>query len=99
MVKNLKTNKIMKTLEELSHNTFYKMGDYSQLVIDLVEEVEDAITYDEGIDTLKSINYNIINVLEVININRIADIKALELLSKFINEMVENQPQLEFKNK
>lgn len=89
----------MKTLEELSHNTFYKMGDYSQLVIDLVEEVEDAITYDEGIDTLKSINYNIINVLEVININRIADIKALELLSKFINEMVENQPQLEFKNK
>jgi len=89
----------MKILEELSHNIFYKMGDYSQLVIDLVEEVEDAITYDEGIDTLKSINYNIINVLEVININRIADIKALELLSKFINEMVENQPQLEFKNK
>jgi hypothetical protein len=89
----------MKTLEELSHNTFYKMGNYSQLVIDLVEEVEDAITYDEGIDTLKSINYNINNVLEVINIHRIADIEALELLSKFINEMVENQPKIEIKNK
>ena len=84
----------MKTLEELSHNLFYKIGDYSQLVIDLVEEVEDAIIYDEGIDTLKSINYKVSNVLEVIDKNRIADIEALELLSKFINEMIENQPQL-----
>jgi hypothetical protein len=75
------------------------MGNYSQFVIDLVEEVEDAITYDEGVDTLKSINYKISNVLQVIAKHRIADIEALELLSKIINEMVENQPQLEFKNK
>jgi hypothetical protein len=38
-------------------------------------------------------------VLQVIAKHRIADIEALELLSKIINEMVENQPQLEFKNK
>lgn len=87
----------MKTLEELSHNIFYKMGNYSQLVIDLVEELEDAKTYGKGEDTLKSINYKISNVLEVIDKNRIADTEALELLSKIINEIIENQPQ--FKNK
>jgi hypothetical protein len=84
----------MKTLEELSHNIFYKMGDYSQLVIDLVEELEDAKTYGEGEDTLKSINYKISNVLEVIDKNRINDIEALDLLSKIINQIIENKPQL-----
>jgi len=87
----------METLEQLSHNIFYKMGNYSQLVIDLVEEVEEAETYDEGVDTLNSINYRVGNVLEVVDKNRIADIEALELLSKIIKQMVENQPQLENK--
>lgn len=87
----------MKELEELSHNIFYKMGNYSQLVIDLVEEVEEAETYDEGAGTLNSINYRVGNVLEVIDKNRIADIEALELLSKIINQMVENQSNLEKK--
>jgi len=87
----------METLEQLSHNIFYKMGNYSQLVIDLVEEVEEAETYDEGADTLNSINYRVGNVLEVVDKNRIADIEALELLSKIIKQMVENQPQLENK--
>ena len=81
----------MKTLEELSHKIFYK-GNYSQLVIDLVEEVEEAETYDEALDTLKSINYKVSNVLEVIDKNRIADIEALELLFKIINQIIDNQP-------
>ena len=87
----------METLVSLSNNIFYKMGNYSQLVIDLVEEVEEAETYKEALDTLNSINYRVGNVLEVIDKNRIADIEALELLSKIINKMVENQSNLENK--
>lgn len=87
----------METLDSLSIKIFYKMGDYSQLVIDLVEEVEDAETYDEGVDTLKSINYTITNVLEVMDKNRTADIEALESLSKIINYKIENQTELESK--
>ena len=73
------------------------MGNYSQLVIDLVEEVEEAETYNEALDTLNSINYRVGNVLEVIDKNRIADVEALQLLSKIINQMVENQSNLEKK--
>lgn len=87
----------MGTLVSLSNNIFYKMANYSQLVIDLVEEVEEAETYNEALDTLNSINYRVGNVLEVIDKNRIADVEALQLLSKIINQMVENQSNLENK--
>lgn len=87
----------MGTLVSLSNNIFYKMTNYSQLVIDLVEEVEEAETYNEALDTLNSINYRVGNVLEVIDKNRIADVEALQLLSKIINQMVENQSNLENK--
>lgn len=87
----------MKTLEELSHHTFYKMENYSQLVIDLVEEVEETATYREGIDTLKSINYRVSNVLEIIDRSRVDDVEALELLSKIIDQKIENQPTFENK--
>ena len=87
----------MGTLVSLSNNIFYKMANYSQLVIDLVEEVEEAETYNEALDTLNSINYRVGNVLEVIDKNRIADVEALQLLSEIINQMVENQSNLENK--
>jgi hypothetical protein len=87
----------METLVSLSNNIFYKMRNYSQLVIDLVEEVEEAETYNEASNTLNSINYRVGNVLEVIDKNRIADVEALQLLSKIINQMVENQSNLEKK--
>ena len=37
------------TLEELSYSTFYEMEDYSQLVIDLVQDTENLFTYKDDL--------------------------------------------------
>lgn len=34
----------MKTLEELSHDSFYNMQNYSQITIDFIQELEDLIS-------------------------------------------------------
>jgi hypothetical protein len=61
----------MKTLEQLSHDTFYSMEKYSQLVIDFVQEVEDLSTSNSDEESLGSLLYSIDNVLEVIDKNRL----------------------------
>lgn len=71
----------IKTLEELSHDTFYKMENYSQLVIDFVGEVEEL--FDEELEptSFGAMRYKVENVLEVIDKSRTHDIEALESLS------------------
>jgi len=77
----------MKTIEELSDKTFYQMENYSQLIIDLVEEVEEEIS-DGKIDGLKSKSYEIGLILEIIDKTRIYDIEALELLLQIIDSKI-----------
>ena len=77
----------MKKIEELSDKTFYQMENYSQLIIDLVEEIEDEIE-EEKIDRLKSKSYEIDLILEIIDKNRVYDIEALELLSQIIDSKI-----------
>jgi hypothetical protein len=82
----------MKTIEELSDKTFYQMENYSQLIIDLVEEVEEEIS-DGKIDGLKSKSYEIGLILEIIDKTRIYDIEALELLLQIIDGKISENLQ------
>jgi hypothetical protein len=82
----------MKTLEELSHNTFYKMENYSQLVIDLVQETEDLYTYESDDTSFEAMSYNVYNILEIIDKSRVYDVEALQSLSKILEqETLENK--------
>lgn len=74
----------MKTIKELSHDTFYKMENYSQLVIDLVDEVEELFNEEEDTTSFNAMSYAVNNVLEVIDKARTHDVEALEALSAIL---------------
>jgi hypothetical protein len=87
------------TLEELSHDSFYNMQKYSQITIDYIQELEDALSEEhlggrEKEDVLEAMAYNIFNVLEVINPSLEADVNALFSLSKIINKELDNAEYL-----
>lgn len=79
----------MKTLKELSHDTFYKMGNYSQIVIDLVSDAEDLYTYEESRDSFGALAYNVSILLEVIDKTREHDVEALKVLHKLLMDEIE----------
>lgn len=87
----------MKTLKELSHDTFYKMENYSQLVIDLVQEVEELYTYKEDIMSFGAMYYTVDNILEVIDKSRTHDVEALEVLSSILDQEIEKSKVVEVK--
>jgi hypothetical protein len=66
---------LSQTVKEVSSKTFYEMEKYSQLVIDLVEEIEDANL--DNAEERGALIYEIENVLEIIDPKRIDDIKVL----------------------
>jgi hypothetical protein len=70
----------MKTLKELSHDTFYNMQNYNQITIDLVSDAEDLYTYYEGETSFGALAYAVSTVLEVIDKSLEHDVKALETL-------------------
>ena len=74
------------TLEELSYSTFYEMENYSQLVIDLVQETEDLFTYKEDLSFFGAKKYEIENILEIIDKTRTTDIEALKSLIKILDD-------------
>lgn len=76
----------MKTLEELSYSTFYEMEKYSQLVIDLVEEVEDLVSFNSDLSFFGAKKYEIENILEIIDKTRTADIEVLKSLIKILDD-------------
>jgi hypothetical protein len=80
----------MKTLKELSHDSFYNMENYSQIVIDLIQEVEQAFREEEERreQYLWEVLYDVDNLLEVINKKRTHDYNALVLLSSLINKEI-----------
>lgn len=84
----------MKTIQELSNDIFYGMENYSQLVIDFVEEVEDILDIGETLTEddfreLGSIRYNISTVLDIYNPVLLEDIEVLKNLDYIISEILE----------
>lgn len=78
------------TLEELSHDTFYNRENYSQLVIDLVDEVEELYTYEEAQDSFGALAYTVSNVIEIIDKGREHDLKALKVLYRILIDSLNN---------
>lgn len=80
----------MKTLEQLSHDTFYKMQNYSQLTIDLVEKVEELYSSEFEVrpEEFGALAYEIDTILEVIDRERYDDIEALEILSNTLKSEI-----------
>jgi hypothetical protein len=78
----LKKNNMNSNLEcvvkDVSSKTFYKMERYSQLVIDLIEDIEDSDLGNP--DTRGSWGYSIDNILDIIDPKRIYDIEILSEL-------------------
>lgn len=77
----------MKSLEELTHNVFHDMRNYSQLVIDLISQTEEI--FNDSVskkDDFVSLSYDVENILEIIDKTRTHDVQALEILSNLINE-------------
>lgn len=79
----------MKTIEQLSHDSFYNMHEYSQLAIDLIEKAEDLYEDDYENSAFGALAYEISTILEVIDKNRVSDIKALETLYFILSNEVE----------
>lgn len=82
----------MTQLQQLSHDSFYNMQDYSQITIDYIEETEDLLqmefdTERERLDNLGALSYRISTVLDVINPALETDKKALLKLI----EIIENE--------
>ena len=89
----------MKTLKELSHDSFYNMQNYSQITIDFIEDLEDLLNVNgeqrEGLETeLGSLSYRISTVLDVINPELETDVDALYSLSKIINSQLDKAEYL-----
>ena len=81
----------MKTLEQLSHDSFYKMQNYSQLTIDLVEKAEELYSseYEVRPEEFGALAYKIDTVLEVIDKSLEHDVKALETLYFILSNEIE----------
>lgn len=79
------TNKI----REISEKVFYDMKNYSQLIIDLVENayqlyINDGVTYEK----CGALHYDVDNVLEIINPARTFDIEVLKELSELLKKNI-----------
>lgn len=72
-------------IQKISNKVFYSMQSYSQLVIDLVQEVEqlyinDAVSH----ENCGAKSYDVSVVLEIIDPARTHDIKVLNELSELL---------------
>jgi len=80
----------MVTIEQLAHETFYRMGKYSQYVIDQVEDIEDDIG-EMTADEIGAKIYQLNLVYEIIQTERLGDIEAItaliDILEKRLTEV------------
>ena len=96
----------MRTLQEISHDSFYKMENYHQLTIDLIEETErlfnDQIYTEEEkrerIEQLGAHSYDISTILEIFNFNYIQEIADLKDILSHIEIRIGKLESMEFKN-
>ena len=79
----------MKSLEELTHNVFHDMRNYSQLTIDFVSQAEEIFNdSDSQTDDFGALHYDISNILEIIDKTMKHDVEALEILIFLINQKI-----------
>ena len=77
----------METIDDLSRDTFYNMHKYSQLIIDLVEEIEEDLqAIGEGIQDFptEAWGYEIDLLLEIYNPELKDDIEMLNRLKNVL---------------
>jgi len=88
----------MRTIKELSHDTFYKMEKYSQITIDYVEiaeniiteELDESYTQEDKNRDLSSTSADIYLLLEVINPELVDDINMLNELQSILEDKLKN---------
>jgi hypothetical protein len=79
-------------LSEISYKVFYGMKNYSQLIIDLVQEVEELHqTYKVNHESFGAKNYDINLILEIIDPLRTHDIEVLNELSEILEETFKSE--------
>lgn len=96
----------MRTLKEISHDSFYKMGDYHQITIDFIEETENLFddkpeNKEEQTDLickLQALYYNIDICLEVFNPEFKIEIDDLTNILSLIEIRTGYVQSLEFKS-
>lgn len=69
-------------IKDISNRTYYNMGDYSQLVIDLVEEIEEEEPNLNTSEAKGCLVYEIDNILDIIDQRRTHDIQVLSELKE-----------------
>lgn len=72
---------------EISNKVFYDMRKYSQLIIDIVQEIESMYNEEyQNHENFAAKSYDIILILEIINPIRLNDIDVLNELDQLINK-------------
>lgn len=79
-------------MREISDKVFYGMQNYSQLIIDLVENVNqlyisDEVTYEK----CGALHYDIDIVLEIIDPSRTYDVEVLKELSELLKKTFKSE--------
>jgi len=73
-------------MEQISYEAYYNMQKYSQIVLDIISDIEDD--YQEySVEDVGSKQYEIMNLLEVINPERADDIRILKSLERFLEDI------------
>lgn len=77
----------MRDIKELSHDVFYDMHKYSQIVVDCVEDAEQYLGVDEEdvSSNIGSLAYHVDILLEVINPALENDVKMLKELQEILD--------------
>lgn len=82
----------MTKLQELSSKVYYDMGNYSQLIIDLVQEADSLLLVEEkefiSTEDVGALSYDITCIMEVIDKTRTHDVEALETLHEIVSERI-----------
>lgn len=95
----------MRTLKEISHDSYYKMENYHQITVDFIEEVEDLFDNKPGdnsekidlISRLQALSYKIHVCLEIFNPEFKVEIADLTDLQSLIEIRVGYIESLDFK--
>lgn len=80
----------MKALEELSHDSFYNMQNYSQITIDYIQKAEDILENERDKKELEALNYRISTIIDVLDPLMIDDCQAFFSLYEIIDNYLKD---------
>lgn len=66
-----------KKITELENMVYYKMGNHSQSVIDIIDRIEEETRENSTVEIVGALSYDVGAILEIIDPKRIHDIKIL----------------------